>query len=77
MESAYFGFTDDGSEGEWYWVNGDNSQYKNWLQGQPDNRRSREHYALFYYKDTPYKWNDGDFGKDEAGTVTFIVEWDK
>ena len=40
------------------------------------NWRNNEDYALFYYRDTPYKWNDGNFGKDEAGTVTFIVEWD-
>ena len=76
MESAYFGLTDDGSEGDWYWVNGEESQYRNWLQGQPDNLGNNEDYALFYYRDTPYKWNDGNFGKDEAGTVTFIVEWD-
>lgn len=76
-ESAYFGFTDEGSEGDWYWTGSHgSSNYTNWLNGQPDNSRNVEHYALFYYKDTPYKWNDADFGKDEYGTVTFLIEWD-
>lgn len=76
LESAYFGFTDDGSEGYWYWSNGDPVTYTNWLVKQPDNLNGRENYALFYYDDTPYKWNDGDFGLDARGTVTFLIEWD-
>lgn len=77
-DSAYFGLTDDGSEGGWYWIDGTDAEYRyrNWLPGQPDNLRGTENYALFYYKDTPYKWNDGDFGMDAAGTVTFLIEWD-
>ena len=76
FESAYFGFTDDGSEDEWYWSNGDPVTYTNWMAKQPDNLRGVENYALFYYEDTPYKWNDGDFGLDARGTVTFLIEWD-
>ncbi len=75
-ESAYFGLTRSASEDEWYWVNGAGSSYRNWSYGQPDNRNGRENYALFYYKDKPYTWNDGDFGPDENGTVTFLMEWD-
>lgn len=76
LESAYFGLTDDGSEGDWYWVNGADYNYQNWLSGQPDNHNGNEDYALFYYKDKRYKWNDGDFGPDENGNVTFLIEWD-
>lgn len=76
LESAYFGLTDDSSEGSWYWTDGSESTYTNWLPGQPDNQHNNEDYALFYYKDSPYKWNDGDFGKDKNGTVTFVIEWD-
>lgn len=76
LESAYFGLTDESSEGSWYWSDGSESTYTNWLSGQPDNQHNNENYALFYYKDSPYKWNDGDFGKDKNGTVTFIIEWD-
>lgn len=75
-QSAYFGYTDEDSEGSWYWINGSSNGYENWLKGQPDNSNGSEDYALFYYKDMPYKWNDGDFGKDSSGTVTFLIEWD-
>lgn len=75
--SSYFGFTDDGSEGTWYWVgNHDLSNYTNWAKGEPDNQGNVENFALFYYNDTPYKWNDGDFGKDSDGNVYFLIEWD-
>lgn len=75
-ESAYFGLTRSLSEDEWYWVDGAGSSYRNWSYGQPDNQNGKENYALFYYKDKPYTWNDGDFGPDENGTVTFLMEWD-
>ena len=76
-QSAYFGLTNDGSDDEWYWADGSEYGYTNWLSGQPDNQNGNEHYALFYYKDTPYMWNDGDFGLDDSGTVTFLIEWDE
>ena len=75
-QSAYFGLTNDGADTTWYWSDGSAYHYTNWLDGQPDNQNGKEHYALFYYKDEPYKWNDGDFGLDDSGTVTFLIEWD-
>lgn len=75
-QSAYFGYTDENSENAWYWVDGSSNGYENWQRGQPDNSNGSEDYALFYYKDTAYKWNDGDFGKDSSGTVIFLIEWD-
>ncbi|MDO5134210.1 MAG: lectin-like protein, partial [Eubacteriales bacterium] len=75
-QSAYFGYTDEDSENNWYWIDGSLNGYENWLKGQPDNSNGSEDYALFYYKDTAYKWNDGDFGKDSSGTVIFLIEWD-
>ena len=76
-ESAYFGLTDDGSEGSWYWVDGTPFNFESWLEGQPDGLGDTENYALFWYTDVPYKWNDGDFGKDAEGRVTFLIEWDQ
>ena len=75
-ESAYFGLSRIGSGDEWHWVNGGGCAFQNWSYGQPDNQNGKENYALFYYKDKPYTWNDGDFGPDEYGTVTFLMEWD-
>lgn len=75
-ESAYFGLTDDGFEGDWYWIDGSAYEYENWAAGQPDNLGGNENYALFWHGDRAYRWNDGDFGKDAAGTVTFLIEWD-
>ena len=51
--------------------------FESWLEGQPDGLGDTENYALFWYKDVPYKWNDGDFGKDAEGRVTFLIEWDQ
>lgn len=78
-KSAYFGYTDDGSDQGWYWIGADDSSYENWKEGQPDNLKHgdrTEHYALFFHRDTRYKWNDGDFGPDSSGNVIFLIEWD-
>lgn len=77
LKSAYFGLTDEKREGSWEWVDGTPYGYSKWVKGQPDNSHDSEHYALFYYKDPAYKWNDGDFGKDKrTGKVIFLIEWD-
>ena len=77
LPSAYFGLSDENSEGYWEWVDGTPYSYDNWAKGQPDNQHGAEDYALFYYKDPAYTWNDGDFGKDSTrGTVIFLIEWD-
>ena len=77
LPSAYFGLSDENYEDYWEWIDGTPYSYDNWADGQPDNQRKVENYALFYYKDPAYTWNDGDFGKDPTrGTVIFLIEWD-
>ena len=77
LPSAYFGLSDENYEDYWEWIDGTPYSYDNWADGQPDNQRKVENYALFYYKDPAYTWNDGDFGKDSTrGTVIFLIEWD-
>lgn len=77
LPSAYFGLSDENQEDSWEWIDGTPYSYENWLSGEPDNQRGVEDYALFYYKDTAYTWNDGDFGKDPTtGTVIFLIEWE-
>lgn len=76
-KSAYFGYTDSASEGNWEWVNGFTSSYVNWGGREPNAENSYEDYAMFYYKYTDGKWNDGDFGGRTVNSGKyFICEWD-
>ena len=75
-DSAYFGYTDEETEGIWKWVNGENSDYTNWNPGEPNAENSKEDYAMFYYKYPKGTWNDGDFGGSTVGNDrVFICEW--
>ncbi len=73
-DSAYFGLTDEETEGSWKWVTGEKVDYTNWHLGEPSS--ANEHYAMFYYKFPDGTWNDGDFGNLTVGKdTTFICEW--
>lgn len=73
-ENAYFGFSDESSEGNWKWVNGAQSSYINWHSGEPNNQNGNEDYAMFYQKFDDGTWNDGD-GIIDVGCA-YICEWD-
>lgn len=73
-ENAYFGFSDESSEGNWKWVNGAQSSYINWHSGEPNNQNGDEDYAMFYQKFDDGTWNDGD-GIIDVGCA-YICEWD-
>ncbi len=77
-KSAYFGLTDAGHEGTWTWVNGKPLKYSNWNSTTHEpNGRDRENYAMFYWKFTDGKWNDGSFSNyTDSGKKAFICEWD-
>lgn len=76
-ENAYFGLTDNKVEGQFYWVTGEKVNYLNWHEGEPNAEVEEEDYAMFYYKYTDGKWNDGDFGDSTVyGEKNFICEWD-
>ena len=74
--SAYFGLTDEDTEGTWTWVTGEPLTYQNWHAGEPNTENSNEDYAMFYYKYSDGTWNDGDFGAKVVGDKVFICEWD-
>lgn len=73
-ENAYFGFSDESSEGNWKWVNGTSTAYTNWHSGEPNNQDGIEHYAMFYENFQDGTWNDAD-GIIDAGCA-YICEWD-
>lgn len=70
----YLGGTDINSEGDFEWVTGEEFSYTNWLSGQPDNSKSREHYLNIYNSnDWEGLWND--LPKSYASTG-FILEFE-
>jgi len=69
--NAYFGFSDETEKGTWVWVTGEEASYTNWASGEPNNQSGKEDYAMYYYKYSTGKWNDGTFD-----TTTFICEWE-
>lgn len=59
----WIGFTDWGSEGDWYWLSGESSTYTNWDTGQPDDGNGGEDSATFnhysvHHPDPIGVWND-------------------
>ena len=72
FDCAYFGYTDEETEGEWKWVTGEQTTYENWRAEDVDNFRD-EDYAMLW-TEQPYYWNDG--GMRESSGAAFIIEWD-
>lgn len=75
-KNAYFGLSDCETEGVWKYVDGSDPEYTNWSNGEPNNERGVEHYAMFYYKSPEYQWNDGDFNHGTTNdNANFFCEW--
>ena len=69
---VYFGYSDEQSEGNWKWIDGEKSSYTNWASGEPNNERKLEHYALVLSDGT---WNDGKLEVDSQSGVIILCEW--
>ncbi len=69
---VYFGYSDEQSEGNWYWIDGENSSFVNWRSGEPNNEANAEHYALISPDGT---WNDGKLEHDSQSGVVILCEW--
>lgn len=75
--NAYFGFTNLDSEGVWSWVTGEDSEYTNWHEGEPNSTSGGEYYGMFYWKFEDGTWNDGNFcNGTERDDSAFICEWE-
>lgn len=70
---AYFGCTDEVTEGEWKWISGEAVTYENWYASDVDNYRE-EDYAMIWTQRPGY-WNDG--GLRESARAAFICEWEE
>jgi len=68
--SEYFwiGYSDENSEGNWYWISGETPTYTNWNTGEPSNSGDAEHYALINWH-LPGLWNDGWEGAITQGII--------
>ena len=73
---VYFGYSDARNEGEWVWVDQEESDYTNWHPGQP-NDGENGNYAQFVsvFSDGPGngEWSDAYF--DGTLSHVFICEW--
>jgi len=72
---TWIGLTDEQSEGDFRWVNGEGVQYRNWLPNQPDNYDhygSKQNYVWLGYKNSS-QWDD----MYEHANFFSIVEFDK
>ena len=72
FETAFFGFSDAGSEGNWVWVTQEQPAYRNWGPSEPNSGIYREDFAMFSTSEKNGMWNDSSFGHE---TTAFICQW--
>ena len=76
-ERLWIGLTDRSQEGNFQWVNGENTNYSNWASGEPNDYKfngsflAGEDYALMNWNSSG-QWND--MPNSYAGTFRGIVE---
>lgn len=68
----WIGFSDQGSEGRWWWVNGQPAGYTNWHGKEPNNSDNEEHCCEVGWH-SAYSWNDGPCREK----LPFVVEFDR
>jgi len=75
LDYACIGFTDREEEGNWKWINGEETEYTNWQYGEPNNGL---HPSLYKYQNHAYMYYYGtwDDGEDYL-THPFFCEWEK
>ena len=59
-QNYWIGFTDEGQEGNWFWIRGEEVTYTNWAPGQPNNNYTcGENWAVMNWNADPSgSWND-------------------
>ncbi|MBO6302718.1 MAG: hypothetical protein J6N15_09810, partial [Ruminiclostridium sp.] len=76
----WIGGSDYGSEGNWYWLNGEPWNYTAWYPGgsagdpEPNNGLGAGEDYVFMNRERGYQWVDG-YGGYGTASVYFICEW--
>lgn len=68
----WIGLSDQGSEGRWWWVNGQPVKYTNWAAREPNNSDGKENCAEVGWHSF-YSWNDGPCEEK----LPYVVEIDR
>ena len=79
LTAAFFGYSDEKTEGNWEWITGEKSTYRNWEEGQPNNGANDktgkdQNYGMFSKQTANGKWDDSGIGDH---SWHFICEWDE
>lgn len=77
-DQAFFGYSDEESEGRWYWVSGKTSGYTDWGVNddgdvEPNSDSRWENFAQLDADMIAGTWNDSAFG---TNTTAYICEWE-
>lgn len=78
-QNYWIGGTDEGHEGKWTWVTGEDWQYTNWCSNQPDNYSGDFHVRedfLIIWANEGYRWDDNCDIEMKTVRCNFICEWD-
>ncbi len=67
-DNLWIGFTDEASEGNFYWITGEEVTYTNWGNSQPDNSGSEDYVHINW--NTIGKWND----HQSSQTYNYVLE---
>ena len=75
---AFIGYSDEESEGRWYWVSGKSSSYTDWGvnddgETEPNSDSRWENFAQLDVDMIAGTWNDSTFGYN---TRAYICEWE-
>lgn len=80
---SWIGATDEGSEGQWHWIDGRNMTWTNWhtRQKQPNNKGGVEHFGVMSNRKLAaggsinWEWSDqpNDSTQHQPG---YVSEWD-
>ena len=77
-DRAFIGYSDEESEGRWYWVSGKSSSYTDWGvnddgETEPNSDSRWENFAQLDVDMIAGTWNDSTFGYN---TRAYICEWE-